>query len=586
MMSWTRKSITVCIALLIPIFTCLAADVDLEYDVTINAATPHVAQVTLTYQINFEDVTNLDFRFTPVQGSLRSTAFEFCASATGYDEAGNPLASVYVRDQDVWRTVGAKNTVVVRYSVALIHGLAGRLSRLSDAPFFATDGVLVPGRLLFMYPTLRFGDQVRFRFHLPPEWKLHAPWSVSEKDNIWQANMPLEDMAQSFFYMGKQQGYSSDLGKGKVTILGAAPFKNLTCEKYEKWIINILQSQYKVFKQEPHSRILVLLSPKRENAGPGVVGTSLRNSIHLSIPHAIEEKEFVQGYGLRLTANMLFSQWTSGRLSATEGAGYNLFQAGLLDYSANLSMMRAGLMNEDGFLQYLSTNINEYYANPLYADVPILKGASHELESMGIALSVVGGRLAGVILDKEILTGSEMKTSLDDFWQAFFTQRTSKSNIIKDIWDPLFKDSDFSAHVSTAPLDLEKALKACGVTIVLSTLDQPFLGSYFDTNSSTPELKWVMPGPLKTAGFKTGDILTHYNGDALPDAQVLFHKLRKAHVGDVVKLRVRAPDGVIREAEATLGARPVRRLKMAYDLKSNQAKLWNALTRGAFKEYY
>ena len=96
----------------------------------------------------------------------------------------------------------------------------------------------------------------------------------------------------------------------------------------------------------------------------------------------------------------------------------------------------------------------------------------------------------------------------------------------------------------------------------------------------------MMPGPLKTAGFKTGDILTHYNGDELPDAQVLFHKLRKARVGDLVKLRVRTPGGGIREADVILGARPVRRLKMAYDLKSDQAKLWNALTRGAFKEYY
>jgi len=220
------------------------------------------------------------------------------------------------------------------------------------------------------------------------------------------------------------------------------------------------------------------------------------------------------------------------------------------------------------------------------ANHPLLEGQSRGLRMMGLNLALTGGRLAGLLFDIRIRQRSHGAKSLDTLWadsvdrlgrdgpygREQFLQFVAETTPLKDP----------GGRLASAPLELEKTFAAAGLHIKTTTTTEPALNVYFDVNSTTPEIKWVMPGAAQKAGLVRGDTILSVTTRTMrtipvPDLRLFDYCLRKSKPGDLMDLSVRSASGETRTVHVRLGARTRQTVERVPAPTAEQDHLWHGI---------
>ena len=566
----------------------------LVYDFAIASVSPPVVAVTFSYTP--DGTGDVDFAFPVDQGTLARSPYEFCRQVQAWDAAGRVLTATFVAEDAVIRVSDASGPVTLSYAVVLYHAF-NNLVMPADVPLISASGAVFPGRSVLLHPVGAATAEAEMRLQLPEGWTALAAWPMERNDGEARFTAPIDEVERSFLYMGRAAGREFEVGGATVALVNLAGQEDAEWPIGE-WTQRLLLEEQRIFRTMPAARMLVVVSPRSLSPFPRtpekLFGSARSNAIHLLAPHP-EETEAdgdTRPRLLRQLALELINVWAGAVTSRSQDVGMAYFQAGLADYSAILSLLRAGLIDEEQFLTYLSWSVEDYVNNPLAADVPVLDGANHPsladesrgLRMMGLNLALTGGRLAGLLFDVRIRQQSGDGKSLDTLWAASVERLGEGEPYNREAYFQLLSETtlldDPQGMLTSTPLRLDAPLAAAGMRIMTTTTSEAAMNVYFDVNSSTPEIKWVMPGAAQSAGLVRGDTILRVGRAPVPDLRVFDWFLRKAGPGETVDLRVRSASGEERDVKVHLAARTKQRVERVQDPTPEQQRLWQAMTSG------
>lgn len=564
------------------------AGATLSYDVSIASASPPIMQVDLRYAPTQDASGPLELVFPRSPGTRGRMLSPYCMVVAATGPAGEPLDATLAYEIDGVRIYAPQTPLTLSYSVLLVHGLSpySGMSPAESAVLTASGGVFPP-RVLLMLPAGTENPPIALRVHAPRGWNVVAPWEMKRTGGAYETMLSYRDAIDSFFYIGAETGVTSRLGRGELTVVAPADLPAASGEELQSWTRRMMEGLERAFGRAPASRILVCLSAPP--VATGLYTAARRDSAHLVLPPLDSRAAASRPQLLRGMARGLVHLWVGGMSAMPADATLFYFESGLAEYTATRCLARAGLLSEEEFLDYLNAMLEEYLNNPLAWDVPPLEGARtpeladapEALKQLANLLAHNAGNLAGFLLEEGLLSSSGHDRDLDAFWamhlSKFGRQATYGREEYLALWGELSPKVDLLAPLAQAPLPVEPSFLRAGVRVVASTLDEPFMGAWFDSRSATAEVKAVMPGPARRAGLSRGDVIVRVRAMNIPDANVLFFQLENARPGEVLPMRIRRPDGEEREIQLQLEARTIRTLEKVERPTAEQARLWRAL---------
>ncbi len=579
-----------CVALGVAETPAATAAATLSYDVSIVSVSPPMVSVWLRCSAPTGATGPMELVFPRSADGRARRLVPYCSQLSATGPAGEALDATFAYEIDGVRVAKPARSFTLAYTVVLVHGYS-RYSgmTLAEAPVLNASGGVFPARVLMLLPAGMDNPPVELRLHLPAGWNAVAPWETRQQGDVCTATLPFREAVDSFFYMGPETGITTRLGDGELTVVAAAELADVSRQQLEAWTGAIMAGQHAIFGCAPSPRTVVYLSSSSLPAG--MYAAALRDSAHLVLPNPNATASLSRATLLRGMARGLVHLWVGGVSAMPNDPGLFFFESGLAEYTAMLSLMQAHLLTEKDFLAYLQGAMEDYLGNPLAGEVSVLEGAQSPaladapegLKQFATLLSRSGGNLAGFVLDGSLLAESGLERNLNSFWAAHLARFKSRQDYGREpyraLWKQVSPQSDVLAPFLRAPLELEPALAAVGVRVVASTLEEPFLGVFFDTRSATAEIKAVMPGPGRDAGLRRGDVILKMGPMPIPDANVLFFKLNNAHPGEVISLRVRSAGGTERDVPVRLQARTVRTLERIANPTRQQERLWRAMIR-------
>ncbi|HEX8393672.1 MAG TPA: hypothetical protein VF665_15110 [Longimicrobium sp.] len=205
-----------------------------------------------------------------------------------------------------------------------------------------------------------------------------------------------------------------------VTFLAQGAW-SFTDEAFAAVVERVLQAQAAAMGSYPARRLTVLLLPGLpNNAG----GTVVKDA--MAVYPSPEGDVLRDPRALGLIAHEHFHLWNGEAATAAddvpEGA-IKWFSEGFTDYYADLTLLRAGVLDEAGLIARTNDRIRDYLANPhaRTATSAILGEKYWESQEYN-RLPYVKGALTALLMDLRIRRASGGTRSLDDFTRAVFAR--------------------------------------------------------------------------------------------------------------------------------------------------------------------
>ena len=524
---------------------------DVRYDVTANAAATRQRQlhVRMSFSVTGTEPVLLSLpAWTP--GAYDISNFARWISAFDPQAAGKPLQWDKV-DPDTWRihTAGAK-AVTLDFDV-IADSLDNAMSWTRD------DFALFNGTNLFFYPEGRSLD-----FPATVNVVTESGWLVAT--GMPPGSAPRTYSAQSYhdlvdfpFFVGRFD-YDSAQVAGKWIRLATYPAGILTgAGRAEVWtgIRKIIPAQVAVFQDMPFSTYTVMQIV--DSGYGGASGLEHQNS-HVDVvsPYFLGNPVMFSLY-----AHEIFHAWNVKRLrpaamwpyryDAPQPTEWLWLSEGVTDYYADVSEVRAGIIDSIGFFALTSDKITEVsQARPVALEDASLSTWISPADETAL-IYYPKGSLAGLMLDIMIRDASDNARSLDDalrelyrtawkagsgftgeqFWRAVSTAAGGKSF------------ADFNARYidGREPYPWSSTLPLAGMRIVTDTARFPVLGVRTILDTGGVRVTSVDDNsPAEQAGIKAGDILLGV-GDIAVEDQEFGAKFRARYSieGAALPLRIR-----------------------------------------------
>lgn len=292
------------------------------------------------------------------------------------------------------------------------------------------DFLLFNGTNLFMFADgnpLEFPATVTVKTE--PEWNVATGMPATGKRMYASANF--HDLVDMPFFVGKFDVDSSRIADRWVRF-ATYPSGSVTGRAREiAWdqLRKVIPPQIAVFGEAPFENYTLLQIV--DSTFGGASGLEHQNS-HVDV---FSPQFLGSEFQPSLYAHEIFHAWNVKRLRPADMWPYNYTRSqptpwlwvseGITDYYADLSEVRGGVIDADGFFALTSGKINEVANVPPVA----LEDASvntwiHPLDGTGY-IYYPKGSLAGLMLDILIRDASDNKKSLDDVMRTVY-QRTYK----------------------------------------------------------------------------------------------------------------------------------------------------------------
>jgi predicted metalloprotease with PDZ domain len=281
----------------------------------------------------------------------------------------------------------------------------------------------------------------------------------------------------------------------------------------------------------PFSSYLTLQVFDKEFGG-GSALEHQRSHLGIYTPEAIG-----QPWYMNITAHEMFHAWNVKRLRPAEMVPYRYDVAqptpwlwvseGITDYYADLTVVRAGLVDSAGFLALTNDKIFQVAQTvPVALEDASLSTWIHPIDGTGY-LYYPKGSLAGFMLDILIRNASGNRRSLDDVMRAAYqgTYKAGRGFNGTDWWTavrtaagksfPTFNERYIDGR---DPFPWDSILPLAGIRMAADTSHIPRLGVESRADSGVVMVVNIQPdGPAADAGVQVGDQILSVGDVAMKD---------------------------------------------------------------------
>lgn len=449
------------------------------------------------------------------------------------DAQGRVLPSRKV-DKATWRVEPFEaGDVIVEYTI-YANSLGDRTRHADDTHAFLS------GSSVFVYTDEHRDLPLRVRIDTPDDWRVAT--GLAEDPTTAEAWLApdYDVLVDSPFEIGIHEliGFSIDGTPHDIVIWGQA---EPDAERLAADFAAITRVQRDIFEGEggklPYQRYVFII-----NSQPGLGGGTehLNSTIMHARPQTFTSESAYESF-LGLVSHEMFHTWNVKRLRPAGLTPYDYQRENYTDllwvaegttsYYDDLTLVRAGLLEADGYLARMSRTISRERRRPGY-DVQSLADSSYDAwikfnrstpNDLNTTVSFYSkGALVSLMLDLEIRRVTQNEVSLDDVLRTLYQRYSLASGgfttddllgVIEELSGTSFGPF-FAAYVfGTAPLDLESAFRVAGIEVVEGERPE---GAYLGVSMSGDRVRTVRAdGPAFDAGVQVDDELRTVNGEEL-----------------------------------------------------------------------
>ncbi|HEY7530333.1 MAG TPA: PDZ domain-containing protein [Gemmatimonadota bacterium] len=498
-------------------------------------------------------------------------------------------------DPDTWRIRGGGGGPV-RVSFAYhADSLDLDKSRIED------DFAFFNGTNLFLYEEGKLDRPAELTLTLPGGWSgVATGLSSSGATNVYRA-ATYHELVDAPTFLGNFQLDSFTAGgkPARLAVYPAAAFTPDQRARIRESVDRILATQNAIVGDAPYDTYTVLLYVGEW--ATGFAGGLEHANSHFDILTPPFTQAFDQAFPIleSLLAHETFHLWNVKRIRPAALWPYDYdewqptellwFSEGVTDYYADLTNVRAGLVDEEGFFGQIENNLATLAAEP--------EPVALEDASLTTWLDPTGGNpyiyypkgsLTGLLLDIRIRHATRNERSLDTVVRRLYDEFYERGRGFTTA-DLLRLLGEAGAPEAAAfheryvdgrePLPLGETLAMAGLRLEQATVREPFLGVAGGVQDGEVVVSAISPGsPAEEAGVQEGDVLLSVGGLALTDPAWgdRFRETFSDRVGDPLEIRVRRG-----EEELALRGRVAIRTSDEYEVTRDPAagELENAIFR-------
>jgi predicted metalloprotease with PDZ domain len=500
------------------------------------------------------------------------------------DSAGKPLALMQL-NKSRWKISGAENGARVQYEMfSDIDGPYG-FQLNSQHAFFNLAEILC-----YIEGERRTAVGVDFR-DLPAGWKIATPlqpqaigFTAASYDQLVDSPVEISNFNETDF----------DANCGKYRVIVDAEDAQAIFDKIIPVIQRIVTTESTWMQDCPFHNYMFIYH-FAESEGGGGMEHSYGTAITLS------RKNLDAGFDqfVSITAHEFFHLWNVKRIrpQSLEPVDYTKanytptlwFSEGVDTTVAEYVLLRAGLLDEQHYLNHLGQEITELEIRPAHLtqsaeqsslDAWLEKYPYYNLPTRSISY-YNKGELLGLLLDLKMRDSTDDRISLEDLFRwmnehyakqgKFFRDSESVRQAVETLSKSDFRDF-FQKYVSGVDeISWDSYFKSVGLRV--TTAEVTFADPGFQATRAfdqSPTIVQIDPSsPANRAGLKTGDIVLAINGQHA--GRDFARNLAELSPGAVLRLTV-SRDGVERELQWKIeaGKQRVFRLQDVAGITSQQ----------------
>ncbi len=391
------------------------------------------------------------------------------------------------------------------------------------------DFLLFNGTNVFPYPEGRsFDFPATVRIRTESDWRVATGMTPGSAPGSYTASN-YHELVDMPFFVGRFDLDSTRAGKGWLRIaaypVGSIP-EDVRSRDFQE-LSRIMDSQAKVFGEIPFTSYTLM---QIADSGYGAIsGLEHQNShVDVTTPLAIGQPILTSIY-----AHEIFHAWNVKRLRPADLWPYEYadeqpttwlwMSEGVTDYYADLSRVRAGVIDSVAFFEAIAEKMAEVAnAPPVALEDASLSTWVHPEDGTS-TIYYPKGALAGLMLDVLIRDASDNRASLDDVMRRLYQESYKKGQgFTGDQWWSAVRAaaggksfSDFYARYVDGrdPYPWKEILPLAGLKLAVDTIRIPVLGITTAADSGGLLVRAVAPGSTASdAGILPGDYLLSVNG--------------------------------------------------------------------------
>lgn len=367
----------------------------------------------------------------------------------------------------------------------------------------------------------------------------------------------------------------------KIALYGSDSYANELLEKVSKTI----KEQYNVFGSYPQFsdntyQFILSYQPYNENSMIEHKSSSLllsNKTVSDITPVKVVE-----------AMSTLFAKtWNKTRITPISLKPFNLqenvltreywFADGFSNYYALLSMVRAGIITEDKFLEKISYIVNNVIKSSALKYNNALEMSKYSIfyagnNSQQTALNAENlyipydnhGFAIALLLDLELRDQDNL--NLDEFMSLMWSKYGKTNNgynheniygTLKEYAGDSFAESFFKKNIiENTGFEFQKPLEDMGVTV--SFVELPYLGAdiEFNKNDLAEIVNYTIPGtPAYAEGLEKGDIIISLNSKSFSNLSQLKNAISQNKIGKKIEVKY-SRNGVEKNTEIKLAINP------------------------------
>lgn len=596
-----RNTLFLVLCLLCFHFACLSQE-PVRYEVSF----PNAAHHEVNIQVQFNHLPDQVFEVQMARSSPgRYALHEFAKNVyevRAMDGRGNPL-NIYRPNPYVWQIAGHQGEVVIEYTL-----FADRIDGTYASVNERQAHLNIPASFMYSEQMKQRPVEVHFKLEDKPDWKV-----ASQLQQLDERTFRAPDL---YYFMDSpiQAGpfdmrswNSNSNGKDyeiRIVLQHEGTAEEL--DQYVNWTQRIVEEQKAVFGELPDfefGKYTFLVNYLPEASGDGM---EHRNStiVTSSRPLATNAKD-----NIGTISHEFFHAWNVERIrpaslepfdfSATNMSGELWFAEGFTSYYTDLTLVRAGILSEEEYVQGLNSLMNYvllYPGSTFFSPVEM----SYQAPFVDAAISIDPvnrsntfisyysyGELLGLALDLRLRSELKNKT-LDGFmrqvWQTYgkaeipYTMGDLEKQLALYSGDSAFAANFFQQHVRGKELpNMQELLSRVGIDLTPLAPERASLGmaQWKEEDGQLVVGSYAFKGsPLHEAGLEKGDVLLRVEGQEVATRAALDSLLATKQPGEELKLQF-SRFNKKREVSALLTALPGHATALQ-EKPSKKATRWRA----------
>ncbi|WP_316811241.1 M61 family metallopeptidase [Pedobacter heparinus] len=585
------------LGLVILLFAGMVArsEVKIGFDISFTEPQAHYAEVEMNISGLVKDYIDVKM---PVWAPGSYLVREFSKSVEGFSATANGKAIKYEKvRKNVWRVYSAKvNAIKIKYRVYAFE-VSVRTSFIDEShAFLSSTGIFMyPDGLLKQSSTVKiipYKGWTKVSTGLKPVSGQAFTYAAADFDTLYDC--PIEVGNQDVF-----EFMASDV-KHEVAMFGGG---NYDKERLKVDMAKIVEQGTAIYGENPNKHYTFIV----HNFLSGGGGLEHMNSTVLGAKRDAYQTETGYKGFLALVAHEYYHLWNVKRMRPValgpfdydkENYTTNLWVAeGFTAYYENKLLLRAGFINEQGFVDALVTAVSNVSNTPGNS-VQSVAEASYDAwikyyrpneNSNNTTVSYYAkGEVVGLLMDLEIAHATKGAKSLDDVMKTMYLQNKAQKRgytdaefkaMVEKISGKSFTDFWAKYVNGTQALEYHKYFGYAGIKVSNENEGKsvPYLGiasknaggRVFVTVVSRNSAAWI-------GGLNVNDEVISVDGAPVEIAIDKMQAIAGKKVGEVVTFKV-ARDGVLKDIVVTLKNSP--NLKLAGQIDEGASDLQKAVRK-------